>query len=818
MRRLGKILAFTAAILLIVAVGTALWARSQLRGSLPQLEGRRQLAGLSAPVDVTRDALGVPTIRGRSREDVARATGFLHAQDRYFQMDLARRRAAGELAALVGVRALPVDREVRIHRFRAVARRAMSLFSAQDAALLNAYTAGVNAGLAAMSAPPFEYLVLRQTPAPWTPEDSLLVVLSMFVTLQENDGAYETALGTMHDKLPAQMYDFLAPRGSEWDAPLVGEAFAVAPIPGPDVYNLRARRSGRPARPRLPRSTLSRSDSPSTPWDLDAARSERDAGALGSNNFAVAGRLTGDGGALLANDMHLTIRVPNIWYRASLQWPNADDASTPNQLIGVTLPGVPTLVVGSNTHVAWGFTNSYADWNDIVLLDTERTRPNEYRTPEGWREFEQYDEVIQIAGEADDHLPVRWTIWGPLLERDYKGRERAYRWVAHSSERLAVSLIPLEGARTIDEAMDAANGLGTPGQNLVVADRTGRIGWSISGSIPRRVGFDGQLPSSWADGTHGWDGWLPDTDYPRIVDPENGRLWTANTRVVNGSMLAALGDGGYEIGSRASIIRKRLLAKEKFGARDLLAIQLDTGADFLARWRGLILRTLTPDRIAGNDARAQFQDIVANGWSGQASADSVAYRLTRNFRDIVSERITEFVLSECIDADPTFDYTAIRRREAPLWTLASEQPQHLLDPQYATWGDLLTSAVDETIAKAMAGHSGTLRDRVWSEFNPVAYRHPLSAGIPLVGQLLDMPSVPLPGDLYTPRMHWGAVAASERMVVSPGREAEGIMQMPTGQSGHPMSPFYANSHAAWIAGDAAPFLPGPTAFTLTLTP
>ena len=818
MRRLGNILAFTVAILLVAAVAAGLWARSQLRASLPQLEGQRQLNGLSAPVDVSRDALGVPTIRGRNREDVARATGFVHAQDRYFQMDLARRRAAGELAALVGVRALPVDREVRIHRFRAIARQAISLFSRQDAALLNAYTAGVNAGLAAMAAPPFEYLVLRQTPEPWTPEDSLLVVLSMFVTLQENDGEYESALGTMHEVLPAQVYDFLAPQGSEWDAPLIGEPFAVAPVPGPEVYNLRARQAGKPARPPIPRRTLSQADTLSAPWNLDAARSEREAGAVGSNNFAVAGRLTGDGGALVANDMHLTIRVPNIWYRASLHWPNADDASTPNQLIGVTLPGVPTLVVGSNTHVAWGFTNSYADWSDIVLLETDRAKPGEYRTPEGWREFDQYDEVIQVAGDADEHLQVRWTIWGPVMDPDYQGRERAYRWVAHSAERLAVSLIPLEGARTIDEAMHAANGLGTPGQNLVIADRSGRIGWSIYGSIPRRVGFDGQLPSSWADGTRGWDGWLPDTEYPRIVDPENGRLWTANTRVVNGGMLAALGDGGYEIGSRASIIRNRLLSQETFKPRDLLAIQLDTGADFLARWRELILQTLTPDRIAGNDARTQFQDIVANGWSGQAAADSAAYRLTRNFRDIVSTRVAEFVLSECVDADPAFDYTAVRRREAPLWTLASEQPQHLLDPQYATWGDLLASAVDATIAQAMRGHAGTLRDRVWSEFNPVVYRHPLAAGIPLVGPMLDMPSVPLPGDLYTPRMHWGAVAASERMVVSPGREAEGIMQMPTGQSGHPLSPFYANSHAAWIAGDAAPFLPGPAAYTLRLTP
>ena len=131
-----------------------------------------------------------------------------------------------------------------------------------------------------------------------------------------------------------------------------------------------------------------------------------------------------------------------------------------------------------------------------------------------------------------------WTVWGPVLEPDHRGRPRAYRWVAHSAEQLAVSLTPLEAARTIEEAFDAANGLGTPGQNLVAADRTGRIGWSIYGSIPRRVGFDGQLPSSWSDGTRRWDGWLTDAEYPRIVDPAGGRIWTANARVVDGEMLA----------------------------------------------------------------------------------------------------------------------------------------------------------------------------------------------------------------------------------------------------------------------------------------
>jgi penicillin amidase len=832
MRRPVRVVILVLAALLLVAASGGMWARGQLRGSLPQLDGERHLPGLSTPLEITRDALGIPTIRGATRVDVARATGFLHAQDRFFQMDLARRRAAGELAALVGARAVAIDRDIRIHRFRAEAQRAVLLLGARDRTILEAYTAGVNAGLQALDTPPFEYLLLRQAPAPWAQEDSLLVVLSMFVTLQDPDGEYEATLATMHDVLPQEMVDFLTPRGSEWDAPLVGEAFTVPPVPGPEVYDLRAARTRR-RRPQTPGpSALNLEPSPlgieppaagAAPWALGLDTDERDAAAIGSNNFAVAGHLAADGGALVANDMHLGIRVPNTWYRASLEWPDASNPEEPNRISGVTLPGVPAVVVGSNTHVAWGFTNTYADWSDIVLLDVDPDRPNEYLTPQGWRAFERHNEVIEIAGQPPQRQEVRWTIWGPVLEPDHRGRPRAYRWVAHSAEQLATSLTPLESARTIDEAFDEANGLGTPGQNLVVADRSGAVGWSVYGSIPRRRGLDGQLPGSWSDGSRGWDDWLTDAEYPRIVDPPDGRIWTANARVVDGEMLATLGDGSYEIGARARIIRDRLAARDSFTPRDLLDIQLDTSAEFLSRWRGLILETLTDEAIDGSDNRALFRDIVAGEWSGLAAPDSAAYRLTREFRRVVSERVISFVLSECYEADPAFDYTTVRLRDAPIWMLVTEQPQHLLEPRYATWSEMLRDSVDTTIAQAMRDDSGNLRrgdlrDRVWSEYNVTAYRHPLSGAAPFIGRWLDMPAAALPGDLYTPRVHSGNQGASQRMVVSPGREADGIMHMPTGQSGHPLSPFYANSHPAWVAGEPTPFLPGPAVHTLALTP
>jgi penicillin amidase len=817
MRLFLRIVLILLVVLVVAAVAGGFWARAELRGSLPQLEGRRQLRGLLAAVRITRDALGIPTVHAFNRIDAARATGFLHAQDRFFQMDLARRRAAGELSALVGPRALPLDRDIRIHRFRAQAQRALVLLTPSDREILDAYAAGANTGLQSLAAAPFEYLVLRQTPVEWKPEDSLLVVLSMFVTLQDDDGSYEATLGTMQERLPSAMADFLAPRGSEWDTPLIGPAFALPPIPGADVYNLRSRRAGK--RPIVVPQQLDFERVQRAPeeWPLLGMTDGGDV-AIGSNNFAVAGSLTADSRALLANDMHLGIRVPNTWYRASLEWPDPERDGELQRLTGVTLPGVPAMVVGSNSHIAWGFTNTYADWNDIVVVDADPSDAGRYLTPDGPRPFDRYDEVIEVAGGSPVMHEVVWTIWGPLLEPDHRGRRRAYRWVAHDAERLAVSVRPMEAARTIEEAFDEANGLGTPGQNIVAVDRSGRIGWSVYGSIPRRTGFDGRLPGSWANGSRRWDGWLDDAEYPRVIDPPDGRLWTANARVAGGEMLDKLGDGSYEIGSRARIIRDRLAGRTQFAERDLLAIQLDTSAAFLERWRTLLLNVLGTDAVRNSTARAEFRDIVERGWTGQVRPESAAYRLVRAFREVASARVIGFVLSECYEADLSFDYTTVRRRDAPIWQILTEQPMHLLDPAYETWSEFLLAAVDETIAQAMRDRSGSLRDRVWSEYNVTGYRHPLSGAIPFFGPRLDMPAAPLPGDLYTPRVHWGAIGASERMVVSPGREAEGIMHMPTGQSGHPLSPFYANSHSAWVNGDPTPFLPGATVHTLTLTP
>jgi len=791
-RRLLRFLIATLILFVLLVISGGLYARSQVQASLPMVSGEIAIAGLDGAVRIDRDALGVPTIVGDSREEVARALGFVHAQDRFFQMDLQRRQPAGELSALVGPRALGVDRESRIHRLRDVAHRAFEHTEPSYRTVLEAYAEGVKAGLQALGAPPPEYLVLRAVPEPWRPEDTILTVLAMFNTLQGRQGLFEQTMGAMRDALPDPLFRFLSAYGSEWDTPVVGGPMLRPPIPGPDVFDLRKT----PTRARL-RPVAGDPD-------LDAI--------IGSNNWAVDGAHTTSGAAMVANDMHLSIGVPIIWYRASLAFPAADGA--PQKITGVTLPGLPSLVVGSNGHVAWGFTNTGGDWSDLVRIEPDPRDAGKYLTPDGPKAFDVFQETIAVKGGTATTLTVRSTMWGPVIWKDARGREYAQHWVAHEAALLASDITRPERARTIDDLLAAIAGLGMPNQNVTMGDDTGRIAWTIGGAIPRRVGLDGMTPESWADGARRWDGYLSPADFPRIVDPPGGRIWTANAPVVDGAPLATLGEGGYADGIRARLIRDRLLTIDKATAADMLAIQLEDKALYLERWRTLLLKTLGPNATG---PRATFRQLVDTTWTGRASPGSVAYRLVRQFRTTFVRDVMTTLTAPARRIDAGFDYSRSLRGEGPVWQLVTERPAHLLSPPYSSWDDWILAAVDQAIAE-LTSDGGRLADRTWGEANLGQFLHPLASAIPLFGRYMNMPEDPLPGDVYTPRAQAPRTGPSERMVVSPGREHEGILHIPTGQSGHPLSPHYRDQYRAWRDGEATPFLPGPAVTTMMLMP
>jgi len=784
----------------IVAAAAGLWLWSRLEGSLPAVDGEIVVPSLTDRVVVERDAHGIPTVRAANRLDLARATGFLHAQERYFQMDLLRRSAAGELSELMGSATLEWDRSMRAHRAREVSRRILEAHSGNLTAIVDAYTEGVNDGLAALEAAPFEYAVLLTEPEPWLPEDTTLAVLAMFYTLHESNRRRESDLGVMQDVLPGPLFDLLTTAGTEWDAPLQGPAFETPPLPGPEVVDLR----------RLPpRREIA------TALDLPRPHPPEDDVAIGSNNWAVSGALTSHGGAILANDMHLRLSVPNPWYRMTLMWPGNDPADAPHRVTGVTLPGGPAIIVGSNGHVAWGFTNTEGDWSDLVIVEVDPGDPDRYLTPDGYRSFERHEELIEVRGARDETVEFRKTIWGPVIDEDYLGRPRALHWTGLEGG-VNMGLLRMENARNLDEAIPFANLSGAPPQNVVIADSTGRIGWTVLGQVPRRFGLDGRVPQSWADGTRGWNGWLAPEEYPRIVDPSGGRLWTANNRVADGEALVKIGDGGQALGARARQIRDDLAALDRPTELDLLRIQLDDRAVLLSRWRDLLLAVLTPEAVSADPRRAEFRRLVQDSWTGHASVDSVGYSLVRAYRLFLSERVLEAITAPCREADPKFE-GFMPQSEGPVWKILTERPPHLLDPRFESWDELLLDTVDSTI-EYCTRDGMALADRSWGRRNTVRVQHALSVAAPFLESWLDMPPQPLPGDTHMPRVQGPGVGASQRMVVSPGREDLGIFHMPGGQSGHPLSPNYGDGHEAWERGDPTPFLPGPPMHTLTLLP
>ena len=808
MRQFLRFLMWMAAFAVVAAVVVAIGARVMVGRSLPLLDGEVRVAGLGGPVTIARDTLGVPTITAGSRVDLARAIGFLHAQERFFQMDLQRRQPAGELSALIGPATLAADRTMRVHRFRDIARRALALAPADYRAELEAYAAGVNAGLAALAAAPFEHLALRVTPEPWTPEDSMLTLIVMQVNLQGNQWEYERTLGALAE-LPAPMFEFVAGRASDWESPIVGAPHPVPPVPGPDVFTLGAT-------PSKAARLAPVDDLPvSLPWWARLPRDEE--ATLGSNNWAVSGARSKTGSAIVANDMHLRLAVPNIWYRATYVLPDERRPGQTRTLSGVTLPGGPQMAVGSNGDIAWGFTNSAGDWSDLVIVEPAPGDPTSYQTPDGPRAFDVVTESIAIKGFTPVPFEVRSTIWGPVVARDHRGRELASRWVAHDAAILATDPARIAHARDVNEALQAAVGASLAAQNLVVGDRGGRIAWTIYGAIPRRVGFTGDVPTSWADGTHRWDGYLGYDEHPRVVDPPDGRLWTANARTVDGVMLERIGDGGYTDGIRAWMIHDRLKTLDRADERDLFAVQLDDRSLFLDRWRDVFLKVVgTPPAPDTAPTRAEAARLVRDTWTGRASPESAGYRIVRAFRLTVA-RMTMTALAAPARHDAfEFDYTTIRRLEGPVWRLVSERPAHLLDRRYTSWDALLLDAADQAIgALATAGPLGA---RTWGEQNAADIAHPLSAAVPLLASWLNMPREPLTGDIYTPRVASPRSGASQRFVASPGHHATAILHMPGGQSGHPLSPHYADQQRAWVAGAPLPLLPGRPVHMLTLAP
>lgn len=798
-------------LLLLTGVGLLLlWL--QLRASLP-ITGGEVVVPLPAPVTVQRDALGTVVIDAPDRLHAAFASGWVHAQERYFEMDLSRRRAAGELAALLGPALIEIDRKQRIHRLRMTATGTLRRLPKEQQALLDYYSAGVNHGLAALAAPPFPYTLLRQAPEPWTAADSLLVGLAMFTTLQDPDNRRERLVDEVLQYAPA-LAELLLIEGSDWDTPLSGGPLPAPLLPSAAAIDLRALD---PAlfEPLLPVQTSI---------------------AAGSNAFAVDARRGAGGRALVAGDMHLGLGVPNLWFRQQLKYTREGRAVT---LTGVALPGVPGIVAGSNGALAWGITNSYGDWLDFVRLTPIEGRPEDHYRDANAREhiLSPQQETIRVAGADPVVLDLQVSAYGPVVGSDAAGRKLALAWVAHRLGVVDLRLGDLDLAQTVAEGIEIARQSGIPQNNLIFADRDGRIGWTLGGRVPRRacpVDLDctpqtvetpyGRLPQRASYDPRQpvdsarlnfdvWEGWLDPAEVPALLDPPAGSLASGNQRKLDGPALALIGYGGYDLGARARAITTLLDARTSHDVASLFAIQLSSESALMTRWR---------DRIAARlAARGRAEDAALLQLLGSAplaaTPESVAYRLTREIRLATASRVMTGLAGPLKAKRADFGWPKLPQLEGIVWTLLEQRPPHLLAPRWADWDALFDEAIDSTVARLSAA-SGGLAARTWGEQNTLSLRHPLSRALPLLAPLLDLPAEAVPGDSFVPRAQGPAFGASQRLVVAPGREAEGILHMPGGQSGHPLSPWYGAGHADWVQGKPVPLLPGAPVVTLTLVP
>ncbi|MEM7049301.1 MAG: penicillin acylase family protein [Acidobacteriota bacterium] len=789
-RLLGRAAAAALVLLLLVSAVAVIWGSRAWRSGLPRLEGAVSAPGLKAPATIDRDAIGVPAIRAASRLDAAYATGFVHAQDRFFQMDLLRRRAAGEIAEVLGPPVAWVDVAVRRHRFAARAERQWERAPVEERRLLEAYAAGVAAGLDDLGTPPFEHALLGVEPRPWRPADSYLVVFAMYLDLDDAEGWLDRGRGRIRSLLAEPLADFLLAAGEVDSAALDGSRFPEPPLPGTAPPGVR------------PEAESEAADAGMR--DLEVAQ------RAASNALALGGSHTADGRALLAADVHLALGLPNIWYRLALHWPDGPDGE--RRLVGATLPGLPLVVVGSNGRLAWGVTNAYADTTDVVRLEPGN-EPDSYLTSRGPQRWRRVVETVRVRGGRDREVEVIETSWGPLLDAGPEGDLLALRWDAHAPGAAGLDWRRLEEADDVSAGLAVAAAAAGPALNMLLADAAGAVGWTVAGRLESRasaeVPVDGaQLaPAAW--------NFLPPLRKPRLAPGPDGRLWSANHRHLSGEGLASLGDGGYSSGTRAAQLRDGLRAlPSPAGEQDLLALMLDDRAWRLDRWQALLADTLA----ASDDPALAAAHRHVVDWGGRAAIDSVGYRLVRNFRRRIAIEVLDSLLGPVVAEDPGFPSGGvIPRHELPLWRVISERPEHLVPAGRESWEALFEGTARAAVDELSRGPQG-LDGATWGRRNTVQLRHPLSQFLPPARRWLDLPPRQLPGDSFVPRVQHPTFGSSLRIVVAPGREERGLFHMPGGAGGHPATASYGAGHETWELGLPTPLLPGPAVHRIELIP
>lgn len=767
-----------------------------LRHSLPEVDGEIEFKALFNPVTINSDRHGIPVIHAENRTDAIRALGYITARDRLFQMDLMRRKNAGRLAEIFGQQAADSDARARTLGFNRVAQAVVTKLSPQHRHYLEAYAEGVNRFIGQSKTLPFEFTVLDYRPRAWSAQDSILAALGMFDMLTAWSEQEERMLTVMDKFLSKDIVAFLTPDTDRYTDELLNHA-----------------PSQRPSKP-IPVSAMATALAGTYRFynNMQIADAVRMNDSLpGSNAWLVSASKTRDGRAILANDMHLGISVPTVWYRAEVNYGDIHAA-------GVTLPGLPVLIAGSNNHLAWGGTNLSGDFLDLVSLDINPDDPEEYKFAGHWRHFEDITEKIFVKDGKTQELHIRNTLWGPVSPELLLNKPVAIHWSALDEKAVNLALIDMEQAETLEQALDIANRTGGPQLNFLTADDKGHIAWTIMGKIPDRTGGDGSLSRSWADGTTGWNGYVDARLMPRAIDPAEGFLVSANNRRLGKDYPYIIGRQ-YADGYRAHRISRILKQNQKIDEKAMFELQLDVQTDFFTFYQELALSVLTPEIVDIEPELAELRTTLL-AWNGRANENSVGLPLLVEFRKQLAKTVFKPFLAACSKADQNFRYSWTYI-DTPLQSLLTEKVPELLPDSinYHNWNEFIRGQLKQSAKLLRTKYPDTeLSELHWGKVNTAHITHPFSRVFPMLGALLDMPEDELAGCYKCIRVASPHFGASERLVVSPGHLQDAIMHMPEGQSGHPLSPYYRDQQEYWIKGAPLPLLSGVSEHQLVLKP
>jgi penicillin G amidase len=781
----------------VVVAGAFIWWL--VYRPLPQLDGSAVLPGLQNEVTVVRDRWGVPHIRANSLEDLAEAQGYVMAQDRLWQMDLLRRVGRGQLSEILGKTTLAIDKDFRIMGFARAAERDLGLLDKESRTLLEAYARGVNRFIEQHSKHlPLEFSLLGYKPQPWQATDSLTITGYMYRTLT-NTWQNKLDRATVEARVGPERAKVLFSPEAAMDHFVIGDpnvpndgsqGTRVQADPDDDddedaetdtVLKAGTHREETDPAARFPDLTSALAVNVRDSL-LDIQQEIRQ--SLGSNNWVVSGAHTANGKPLLANDTHLELNLPPIWYEVHITAPGWN-------LKGFTLPGAPLVIIGHNDRIAWGFTNNGADVQDLYVETFNPAAADEYRVRGAWTKAQVYDETIRVKGGADQHVNAVVTRHGPVVHRE-GDKGYALRWTATEPGGLA-NAYNLEGkARNWEEFRTVMKRVWGPAQNAVYADVDGNIGYLMAARVPIRKKGHGEIPMPGDTDDYEWTGYIPFEQLPQALNPDSGLIVTANARVVGPSYKPYLTDHWEEPYRTARIYE---LLRDKGGLRpeDMLKVQTDTYSyphAFLADQLSAAAKTSQP-----KDDRTKKLIEGLRDWNGIANADSPEVSFLEETRRTAIELLLEPYLGK-----DTGLYSW--RRTTFLQRILTERPAKWLPVGYKTYDELLSAAADRAVTRlAELSNKSRVDDWAWKRFDALDMVHPLGR-TGLLKDFLSITDKPQSGTAYSPRAATKHHGPAMRFVANLANWDESIMLIPGGQSGQPGSKHYTDQFPYWYEGRA----------------